>query len=174
MKNFFKFVLPVALTSLLVLSSAQAQSSKPSPESLEKLFSLTNADSVFKTAQANTDTILKNMIQSSVGGKSVTAEQQKALDVFRAKVIKIQTDELNWEYMEPKMAEIYSNALTQEDVDGLIAFYQSPAGRAFVTKMPQIMQQTQLTMQSIIVPMMKKIDAAGVELKLDLQRIDQK
>jgi len=81
---------------------------------------------------------------------------------------------LNWESLEPKIFEIYSDTLSQDDVDGITAFYQSPAGQSYMKKMPALLQQTMLVMQTSMVPMLKKIDTAGNELKQDLQRIDQK
>jgi len=170
---FRSFVLAIAL-AVLAITQAHAQSTKPTQASLNKLFELTNADAMIKNAQASTDTILKNMMQGTMNGKAVTPEQQKALDVFRAKIVKIQTDELNWDVLEPKLSDVYANTLTQEEVDGLIAFYQSPVGKSYASKMPLIMQQSMTAMQGILGPMMKKFEAAGVELKLDLQRIDQK
>jgi len=171
MKNILKTVL---LVTLLAGGSVYAQSSKPTQESLNKLFELTEVNNMIPQLQNQMDGMMNNMMQDMLKGKTVTPEQQKALDVFRGKVMKIQKDEINWEVMQPQISEIYQNTLTQEDVDGITAFYQSPSGRAFVKKMPQVIQQTMMMMQTVMVPMMKKIDAAGLELKLDLQRIDQK
>jgi len=171
MKNFVNYVL---LAVLLVSTQAFAQSTKPTPESLAKLFELTEVRAMIPRLQEQLDGMMGNMTQEILKGKSITPEQQKALDVFRAKVVKIQKDEISWETVEPKITEIYQNTLSQQDVDGIIAFYQTPAGQSFVKKMPEIMQQTMMMMQTTMVPMLKKIEAAGAELKQDLQRIEQK
>jgi len=171
MKNMIKFAV---LLAMFASSAVFAQTGKPTQESLNKLFELTEVRAMLPNLQLQMDGMMNNMMQDMLKGKSVTPEQQKALDAFRAKVLKIQKDEINWESLQPKISEIYQNSLSQEDVDGIIAFYQTPAGQSFIKKMPQVMQQTMQMMQTMMVPMMKKIEAAGVELKLDLQRIEQK
>ena len=171
MKNFIKII---ALLALCVSSSVFAQAGKPTQESLNKLFELTGVRTMLPSLQEQMDGMMNNMMREMLKGKSVTPEQQKAMDAFRAKVLKIQKDEINWETLQPRISEIYQNTLSQEDVDGIIAFYQTPAGQSFIKKMPQVTLQTMQMMQGIMMPVMKKIEAAGVELKLDLQRIDQK
>jgi len=168
MKNIAKIF---ALFLLVTSSTAFAQSTKPTQASLNKLFEITDVRGMIPKVQAQMDGMMNNMIQDMLKGKSVTPEQQKALDVFRMKVVKIQKDELN---RESKIFEIYSDTLSQDDVDGITAFYQSPAGQSYMKKMPALLQQTMLVMQTSMVPMLKKIDTAGNELKQDLQRIDQK
>jgi hypothetical protein len=50
-------------------------------------------------------------------------------------------EEINPEALEPAYVEIYKKALTQREVDGMIAFYKTDAGKAVVTKMPVVMRQ---------------------------------
>jgi hypothetical protein len=49
--------------------------------------------------------------------------------------------EINPEALEPVYVEIYRKTLTQQEVDGMLAFYKTDAGKAVVTKMPIIMRQ---------------------------------
>lgn len=169
-----KLIHLVVLFALVISTQSFAQTTKPSQESLNKLFALTDVAAMIPKLQGQLDGMMNGMMQEMLKGRVVSPEQQKALDVFRAKVAQIQLEEINWEALEPKISEIYRATLSQDDVNGIIAFYQTPAGQSFVKKMPQIMQQTMVMMQGSMVPMMKKIDAAGAELRQDLQRIDQK
>ena len=169
-----KLIHLVVLLSLVVSAQAFAQTTKPSQESLNKLFVITDVEAMIQKLQGQLDGMMNTMMQELIKGRAVTVEQQKALVIFRAKVAQIQKDEINWEVLEPKISEIYHANLSQEDVDGIVAFYQTPAGQSLIKKMPQVMQQTMVMMQSSMVPMIKKIDAAGLELKQDLQRIEQK
>jgi hypothetical protein len=120
--------------------------------------------------QGQLDDIMNSIPKELLKGKNITPEQQKAIDTFRAKVVKISKDEISWEVIEPRVLEIYSGTLSQSDVDGIIAFYQSPAGKSYIKKMPQIMNQTMLMMQKTSVPMMKKIEAASIEFQQDMQK----
>jgi len=68
--------------------------------------------------------------------------------------------ELSWEQMEPMYLEIYQKSFTQEEVDGLLSFYKSPAGVASIKKMPVVMQETVVTMQQRMGPMMARVQQA--------------
>ncbi len=56
--------------------------------------------------------------------------------------------------------EIYQESFSQEEIDGLIAFYASPAGRAYIDKMPLVMQKTMTVMQSRMPAMIERMRAA--------------
>ena len=170
MKKFIQFCAAATLASL-ISASAVAQTTKPTKESLEKLFELTEVHAMIPQMQSQLDSMMNTMSQEMLKGKNITPEQQKALDTFRAKVVKIGRDEISWDVIQPRIYEIYSSTLSQSDVDGMIAFYQSPAGQSFIKKMPQIMNQTMVMMQKTSVPLMKKIEAAGNEFQQDMQRL---
>ena len=171
MKNKIKLL---ALT--LVLSSSQvfAQAVKPSVESIKEVFALTNSRAMLNNVQSQVDGMMKNMMQQSMKDQKVSAAQQKVLEKFQAKVIAIQKEELNWDKMEPMFLEIYGNALTQEDVDGMITFYKSPAGQSFINKMPVIMQQTMISMQKLLAPMMEKMKVVSQEFMEDMTKAEDK
>ena len=171
MKNIIKL-----LTLTLLLSSAQAfaQLNKPSVESIKEVFALTNSRAMLINVQSQMDGMMKNIMQQSMKDQTLSAAQQKALDKFQAKVVAIQKEELNWEKMEPMFLEIYSNSLTQEDVDGMITFYKSPAGQSFINKMPVIMQQTMISMQKMMAPMMEKMKIVSQELSEDMKKTEEK
>ena len=61
--------------------------------------------------------------------------------------------------MRPVYIQIYQESFTQEEIDGMIAFYQSPAGAAFVRKMPVVMEKSMRIMQVRIAPMMERMKA---------------
>ena len=59
-----------------------------------------------------------------------------------AKFTDIMREELSWSKMKPQYIRIYQESFSQEDVEGFIAFYRSPAGQAYVDKMPIVMQKS--------------------------------
>ena len=68
--------------------------------------------------------------------------------------------QMSWPRLKPLYTKIYQDAFTQEEIDGLIAFYRSPAGMAYVDKMPLVTQKSMDLMQSLMPPMMKRVQAA--------------
>lgn len=170
MKNLTSFIL---LITALICSPAIAQDTQPSPTSLQKLFEVAEVRSMLPQIRNQVDGMMKNLLQDIAPKESFTPEQQKALEAFREKISAIEKEELSWQAIEPRITEIYANTLSQEEVDGIIAFYQSPAGRAYIKKMPAIMGQTMMTLQKTMVGIMEKIQAAGQELDRELQHTDE-
>lgn len=171
MKNIIKL-----LTFTLLLSSSQvfAEATKPSVDSIKEVFALTNSRAMLVNVQSQMDGMMKSMMQQSMKDQTVNAAQQKVLDKFQEKIVAIQKEELNWDKMEPMFLEIYSNSLTQEDVNGMITFYKSPAGQSFINKMPIIMQQTMIAMQKMMVPLMEKMKVVSQEFSEDMKKAAEK
>ncbi|MFZ6871500.1 DUF2059 domain-containing protein [Undibacterium sp. Di27W] len=162
------------LLFVTLLASASAYAEKPTQASVKELLVLTNSQQMLKSIEAQMDGMMKSVMTKALKDKGVTAEQQAIMDKFRDKVILIHREEMTWEKLEPVFIEIYSNSLTQEDVDGISAFYKSPAGKSFVSKMPGMMQQSMSAMQQKMAPMMDKILSASKVMEEDMQKLEQK
>src|SRR4051794_26602851 len=50
------------------------------------------------------------------------------------KVMDLLAERLNWERMKGGLVKIYSDLFTEEELDGIITFYKSPAGAAMLSK----------------------------------------
>ncbi|MBC3916498.1 DUF2059 domain-containing protein [Undibacterium sp. CY18W] len=160
------------LSALLVCGSAHAE--KPTDASLKELLVVTNSQQILKAVEAQVDGLMKNVLEQTTKDRPLNAESQKALDKFRDKVRIIHKEQFGWDKLEPLFIDIYSKSLTQEDVDGIIAFYKSPAGKSYVSKMPAMMQQSMASMQKLMGPMMEKIIQAGKELDEDMGKANKK
>jgi hypothetical protein len=66
-------------------------------------------------------------------------------------------EELSWRNYEPLYLDIYARSLTQEEVDGMLAFYATLAGKAVIAKMPTIMQLTMEAVQQRMLLWMPKV-----------------
>ena len=115
---------------------------------------------MLESAHAQIDGIMKNNLQQILKGQSVTAEQQAIIDEFPARLAPIMKEEMSWATMQPQMAALYSDVFTQEEIDGLISFYQSPTGRVMVSKMPQIMQKSMALTQQMMMQALPRVQAA--------------
>jgi len=51
----------------------------------------------------------------------------------------------------------YAQTFTADQLDGIIAFYETPIGKKFVEKQPQIMSATMLKMNKIMLRVMPDI-----------------
>ncbi len=158
--------------SLLACGAAHAE--KPTEASVRELLVLTNSQQILKSTEAQMEAVMRNVMKTALKDQSISAEQQKIMDKFWDKVMDIHRAEVTWGKLEPIFVEIYANSLSQEEVDGIAAFYRSPAGKAYVGKIPLIVQQSLGAMQKVTAPMMDKIIEASKKMAEELRELDQK
>jgi uncharacterized protein len=86
-----------------------------------------------------------------------TPEQQKSLEAMQDKMTAILSNALSWEKIKPIFIKVYADAFTEPELDGLIAFYKSPAGQAMIAKTPAIMMKSNQLIQQQMAPAMAEI-----------------
>jgi len=133
----------------------------PSTESIDALLAATKAERNVDTMLANLEPVMRQSMATATKGQPLSPGQMRALDAVRAQIVQAVREEMAWDKMHPIYVQIYQETFTQEEIDGLIAFYRSPAGVAFVEKMPVIMQKSMSIMQSRMAPMMERMRAAA-------------
>ena len=147
------------LAASLTLAVA-ARAAPATPESIDELLRLTRAEAILETMYANMDQLMRQAMAESLKGQKLTAEQQRALEAAPARFGRVIRDEMSWEKLRPVYVQIYQQSFTQEEIDALTAFYRTPAGAAFVTKMPAAMQRSIGALQSRMGPLMEKMKVA--------------
>ena len=158
-----KHLSSLVVAACLFCTQVSAQEVKPSDASLKELMQLVNASDLLKGMDQQMDVIYGNMVQQMTKGQAVTAQQQKALDDFHGKMKDILHRQLSWDKLEPQVMQVYRDTLSQDEVDGIIVFYKTPAGQAVIKKMPLIMQATMTMMQKNIPSMMAEVQEAAKE-----------
>jgi hypothetical protein len=118
----------------------------PSDQSIRQLLAVTEASkTVEKIADdltASVDSSVKKIISQTLGDKPANEDQEKIFDNLELKIIEIIHSEYVWAKFEPIYLNIYRTAFTQNEVNGMLAFYKTPAGQAVITKMPVVAQAT--------------------------------
>lgn len=153
---------PLAL-SLLLSTALGVQAAPPSTESIETLLAVTRTERLIEAMQSQFDPMMRQMIAQGPARKNLTDEQRRRLETIPAEIAKIVKEELSWARMKPLHIRIYQDVFTQEEIDGLIAFYRSPTGAAFIEKMPQVTQRSMELMQAQMPALVKRIEAAAAK-----------
>lgn len=151
-----KFVLWI----LMVVCSTALQAAPPSDASIDTLFEVTRTKQMVDAMVGNLDGVMGQAMQAATKGQPLTAQQKRAMDEAAVRLQKVMREELSWAKMRPLYVQIYKESLTQEELDGMIAFYRSPAGVAMLEKMPVIMQKSMNIMQARMPALMEKIGSA--------------
>jgi hypothetical protein len=108
----------------------------------EELLQMTQSDQILKTMEP----MMKGMLAQA--GKDMTAEQRAKAGDLQEKMLALIGESLN--KAKPALVKVYTDTYTEDELDGILAFYKSPAGKAFIQKMPEVMQRSMPVMMQMI------------------------
>jgi uncharacterized protein len=131
----------------------------------EELLEQTN---VKENTQASFD-LIKQMVTKQLRAvkppQGQTAAPKELADQLN-KILDVVAEEFSWESMREDYINLYAGLFTEEELKDLIAFYRSPAGRAFVKKQPELMKRTlEMTQRKVadILPRIAKMGPSAAE-----------
>jgi uncharacterized protein len=160
-------ILILLAVSTFCLSTSAAP---PSDKSINQLLQLTKIDKQVDAIAGQMEGMMRAGIQKSTQGKTLNAEEQAVLTRQQARMAAVMKEELNWEKMKVQYAQVYRDMFSQEEIDALIAFYQTPTGRSFVNKQPELMKRTMAVMQQHLTPVMQRIQKMSEETSAALKK----
>lgn len=137
----------------------QANAAPASRESVEALLEATKSQTTMESAYPAMEQFIRQSMQQAAGATPLTPEQMRIFDAMPARVMVVMRSEFSWEKMKPEFIQLYQGTFDQEEIDGLLVFYRSTAGQAFVNKMPTVMQKTMILTQAQMQRLMPKIKA---------------
>lgn len=159
----------IVVLILGIVFSALSFASQPSDESLRDLMELSQSKQLFEKAMADVDAMMLNSMQQALGAHGNNKQNQDIMNSMHTKMSAMFKEELSWKVLEPMFLKIYRESLTQYEVDGMVDFYKSDAGKALALKMPLIMQKTMQSMQERMMVIMPKIQKAQQEMIQELK-----
>ena len=148
----FRLAATLALAAIAGASHAAA-----SPESVERLMQAMKVQQQLDLIYSQTLPAMQNAMRQSLGQKMDSAEAERMFNAVMPKINAVIREELGWAKLKPDFAAIYAETFTQQEIDGLIAFYQGPVGSAFINKQPQLTQRSMQLMQQRMGPVMQKV-----------------
>ncbi len=64
------------------------------------------------------------------------------LQRYTERLFRAMEEALGWQTMKNDLLSLYVETFTEAELQGLVAFYETPAGQAFTAKMPLLMQKS--------------------------------
>ena len=123
---------------LLILAAPFAHAQQLSKDAkIERLLVITNA-------AANVDRVFDQMkaMAASQIPPGTTPEQQAQARQARAALMDAIKARMSWERLRPQYVKLYAETFTDQEIDGMLAFYESPVGHSVLQKMPLLMQKS--------------------------------
>jgi hypothetical protein len=96
-----------------------------------------------KLVQQNADNMIKQVAAAAdkAAGPDATPDAKAKVDDFKKQTEQMIDAQIGWKVMQDKFIDVYAKNFTEEQLDGIIAFYKSPAGVALLTTMPDVNSQ---------------------------------
>jgi hypothetical protein len=148
---------------------ANRSESRPTDASLHELLEVMDAKRVLAEMRRQLDGMMAGMLQKQLQGQSMSPQQLQKVDALRTKVAALLNEELDWNVMEPMYIKIYGDTFSQSEIDGVTAFYRSPAGHAVTQKLPLVMQNAMTAMQQRMSALIPKIQQMAQETAADIK-----
>ncbi|WP_343743147.1 DUF2059 domain-containing protein [Herbaspirillum huttiense] len=159
MMHHRRILLAVALSALTALSavSAPARAAPASEDSVRQILEVTQSrqlvDGIMDQQAARMDQVMTAVL----AGHKPTPAQQQAMDKMKFRMLNLIRESINWEKMAPAYIRLYRETFTEEEVQGMLDFYRTPAGQAMIHKLPVLMQRNMDLMQQSLIAMQPRM-----------------
>jgi hypothetical protein len=138
-----------ALLALLAIVPFAGAQELTKEAKIQRLLTVMNADSLIDQMFEQ----IKAMTASQVPPGATPEQIAKAREI-QGKVMDVVKAHISWEKMRPQYVKLYEETFSDDEVNGMLAFYESPSGRAMLAKMPalvgKIMEVAQAQMKDVL------------------------
>jgi len=150
-------MLAVALLTIVASLAGAARAAPASPESVDRLMQAMQVQSQLETMYAQVLPSMQASMRQTLATQLKSEEAARIYGAVQERVNAVILEQLSWARLKPGFARIYAEAFSQEEVNGLIAFYEGPYGTAMVRKSPQLIERSLQMMQQSMGPMLQQV-----------------
>lgn len=144
-----RYVAIVLMVLALTCSTARADEASKRVKA-QQLFMLLHMDQMMDQLLSGVHKQVQQITESMPGADQATPEQKKQIADFQQRVLKLVNEKLGWKALEPDFINLYASTYTEQELDGIIAFYKSPVGQKMLEKTPELMtKSTEITQQKM-------------------------
>jgi hypothetical protein len=106
---------------------------------------------------------MKNMQAGQLAQMSASGEDRERQEAVQRKTMALIAERMSFDKIKPLYVKVYAETFTEEELDGMLSFYKSPAGKAMMEKMPQMMARMMPLMQQWMADMKPDLDKIMAE-----------
>jgi hypothetical protein len=124
---------------------------------IDRLLDVTRARQMLEGMLPQVEASQRQMVAQLTAGQELDDAQRARMEAIVSRSSAAVRQALAWENLEPIYRDIYRRTFSAEDIDAIVAFYETPAGQRMIEKMPALMQHTMEAMQGLVVPMLEQM-----------------
>ena len=149
-----------ALTLALLLAPLAWADEATKTAKVEQLLSAMNVEQQQKEMMDQMTQMVIDQFkdQMSKQGNLSPAEMAR-LEDRQKKLFALIADKTSWQKMKPVFVKAYADTFTEPEIDGIVAFYKTPAGKAMIEKQPMLNTKIMQTVQAQMADLMPEIEA---------------
>jgi hypothetical protein len=136
----------LVFAAALLFSAAAAHADDATKHAkVKELFQLTSMQNRVDQIRVSALAQARAFAAQQFASTGVSAQQDdKGLAAYYEKLNALVAQSYNWTKLEPSYEQVYADLYTEDELDGILAFYKSPIGQAFLTKTPEATRQVLL------------------------------
>lgn len=124
-------ILSVLLVGVPILSHADEASHRAA--AMKLLAKVNSQDTMMAAFPAMLDPLSKQLAQQGIPKEGVEEVRKAVMDWLKK--------EVNFDVLAPKLAELYMKEFTEQELNDIVKFYETPLGQKLLAKLPVLMQQ---------------------------------
>jgi hypothetical protein len=135
--------LPLVLVAALLFTAAAAHADDVSKHAkVKELFQLTSMQNRVDQIRVSALAQARSFAAQQFASTGVSAQpDQKGLAAYYEKLNALVAESYNWTKLEPAYEKVYADLYTEDELDGILVFYKSPVGQAYLSKTPEATRQ---------------------------------
>jgi hypothetical protein len=127
------------LVVLMVVAPVGARADEASKQAkVKELFALMHVDHSLDRMRSSMEQQVQLTAKNVSGTEQMTPEKKKIQQEFIDNSMKVVDANFSWPVLESAYVKLYADTYTEPELDGILAFYKSPAGQALLSKTPEL------------------------------------
>jgi len=135
---------------------APAPATPPKPVSpakaakVEEMLNVTKIEPSLQQMTTQMQSRIKQIAQQQAAQAGNEPEKQPVTTTYLAKMDNIAATEVTWDKLKPAIIQSYADSFSDSDLDSILAFYKTPAGKALLDKQPELSDKTRDAVQKMV------------------------
>jgi len=138
---------------------------------VEELIQITKVNQIAEQMTQQMTARMRTMAAQQTASHAVTPAQQKAISDYITQLENITRSAVAWDKIKAGIVADYSQAYTEPELDSILAFYHSPAGKALLDKSPELMAKTMQTVQTQMAAAQPQMRQANAEFTRKMKEL---
>ena len=171
MHRTYSLVSALLLGALALIVPASAHADDASKRAkVEQMLALTKTDSISQNMLSTVPARVRAAAERQPMVQAATSPAQKKIaDDYLQQMGTIAQGGTQWSALKPKVVDVYMSEFTEADLDGILAFFKTPAGQDYLAKSPDISQKTVAILQGSVSALEPQFVAATKAFQTTMQ-----